>query len=307
VKKELNGLVPAIVIPFKENFEIDEKLLVEYIEWITQFDIKGLVVNSDAGEGHFLSHGERKNIIKIAKKIIKNRIPLISGLGGSTTKDVVEYGKEYRDLGIDYFLVFPHPTFRGGPPKDQVIIKYHEEISKIGISMIIFQLQEILGGTFYQPDTLKELVNIENVVAIKEASFNALRFKEIVEYLRSLKKQIIILTGNDNFIPESFLLGADGALIGFGSIFTDIQVNVIRNLKIKRYEEAFAIFKKIEKICAYCFKNPIRDYKARIKEFLVCMGFFKNSLVRPPLLSLEEEEKREIKKLYEEFKKNEHC
>ncbi|MCS7181455.1 MAG: dihydrodipicolinate synthase family protein, partial [bacterium] len=164
------------------------------------------------------------------------------------------------------------------------------------------QLQSTLGGTFYHFDTLKELVEIENVVAIKEATFDALKFKETVDFLNSLPKKIEILTGNDNFIPESFLLGADGALIGFGSIFTDIQVEMIEKIKVKKYEEGLSLFKKIEKICIYCFKKPVRDYRARIKEFLVCMGIFKNSFVREPLLPLKDKEKKEIKDLYEEFK-----
>ncbi|HOK57120.1 MAG TPA: dihydrodipicolinate synthase family protein [bacterium] len=300
--KKLDGLLPAIVIPYKENYEVDEEVLRKYVEWISKFEIKGLVINSDAGEGHFLTHEERKRNIKIIKEIIGDKIPLISGLGGQTTKDVIESGKEFKDLGVNYFLVFPHPAFKGGPAKDNLIIKYHEEISKIGIGMIIFQLQEALGGTFYHFETLKELVEIENVVAIKEATFDALKFKETVDFLNTLSKKIEILTGNDNFIPESFLLGADGALIGFGSIFTDIQVDVIKKIKEKKFDEGLNLFRKIEKICVYCFKRPVRDYRARIKEFLVCMGIFKNSLVRSPLLPLSKEEKEEIRKLYEEFK-----
>lgn len=300
--RRLDGLLPAIVIPYKEDYTIDEEVLRNYVNWIIQFDIKGIVINSDAGEGHFLTHEERKRNIKIIKEIVGEKIPLISGLGGQTTKDVIEYGKEFKDLGVNYFLVFPHPAFKGGPTKDNLIIKYHEEISKIGVNMIIFQLQQDLGGTFYHFETLKELVEIENVVAIKEATFDALKFKETVDFLDTLQKKIEILTGNDNFIPESFLLGADGALIGFGSIFTDIQVEVIKKLKEKKFEEGLKLFKKIEKICVYCFKKPVRDYRARIKEFLVCMRIFKNSFVREPLLPLTEEEKNEIKKLYEEFK-----
>jgi len=301
--KKLDGLFPAIVIPLKEHYdEIDEEILKEYIKFMSGFQIKGLVVNSDAGEAHFLKFDEKKRIIKIAKEILKDKIPLITGLGGATTYQVIEEGRVFKDLGVDYFLVFPHPAFRGGYEKDELIIKYHKEISKIGLGMIIFQLQEILGGTYYRFDTLKELVDIENVVAIKEASFDALKFKETVDFLRALNKKIEILTGNDNFIPESFLLGADGALIGFGSIFTDIQVEVIKKIKEKKYEEGLNLFRKIDKICKFCFKKPIRDYKARIKEFLVLMGIFKNSIVRPPLLPLSYEEKKQIKKLYLRFK-----
>jgi len=300
--KKLDGLVPAIVIPLKDNYRIDEEILREYIGSISGFQIKGLVVNSDAGEGHFLTFDEKKRIIKIAKEILKDKVPLITGLGGATTYQVVEEGKAFKDMGVDYFLVFPHPAFRGGYEKDELIIKYHKEISKIGLGMIIFQLQEILGGTYYHFDTLKELVEIENVVAIKEASFDALRFKETVDFLTTLNKKIEILTGNDNFIPESFLLGADGALIGFGSIFTELQVEVIRKIKEGRVREGASLFKKVEDICKLCFKRPVRDYKARLKEFLVCMGVFKNSMVRPPLLPLSDDEKKKIKKLYEKFK-----
>ncbi|MCM8803203.1 MAG: dihydrodipicolinate synthase family protein, partial [Candidatus Omnitrophica bacterium] len=69
--KKLDGLLPAIVIPYKENFIVDEEVLRKYVEWISKFNIKGIVINSDAGEGHFLSHEERKKNIRIIKEIVK--------------------------------------------------------------------------------------------------------------------------------------------------------------------------------------------------------------------------------------------
>jgi len=88
------------------------------------------------------------------------------------------------------------------------------------------------------------------------------------------------------------LLGADGALIGFSSIFIDIQVKVIKDIKEGRFKEGISLFNRIDEICKFCFKKPIRDYKARIKEFLVCIGKFENSIVRSPLLSLSDDENR---------------
>jgi len=101
---------------------------------------------------------------------------------------LLKRGRAFKDMGVDYFLIFLHSAFSGGYEKDSLIIEYHKEISKIGIGMIIFQLQEILGGTYYYSETLKGLIDIENVVAIKEASFDALRFKETVDFLSILNK-----------------------------------------------------------------------------------------------------------------------
>lgn len=139
----------------------------------------------------------------------------------------------------------------------------------MGVPLILFQLQEILGGTCFPQETLQELVAIDQVVAIKEASFDAMRFRETLGFLRGLKKKITVLTGNDNFILESFILGAEGALIGFGSVFPGIQVKAIRLMQEKNWEKAFSVFAKIDQLCRFCFQAPVRKYRSRMKEVLV--------------------------------------
>ncbi|MCL4376841.1 MAG: dihydrodipicolinate synthase family protein [Actinobacteria bacterium] len=290
----LNGLIPAIVIPLKKDFSVDEQILRRYISHIVKSGIKALAVNTDAGESILLSKDEKKRILSIAVEETNQRIPVICGLSGANTRDAVDFGRELKDTGADAFLVFPQAVFRGGKGRDNVVIEYHKSMAKLGVPLIIFQLQEDLGGVEYSEETMEALINIDNVIAIKEACFDALKFKETVWFLHSLKKKITILTGNDNFIPESFILGADGALIGFGSIFTDIQVQVVQQIKNNNYKEALSLFRKIDDICRICFGFPVRDYRARIKEVLAQQGIFEDSIVRPPLLPLSQQEKEKI-------------
>ncbi|HOL50403.1 MAG TPA: dihydrodipicolinate synthase family protein, partial [bacterium] len=206
--KTLHGLIPAIVIPFDEYMNIERDILAQYIErYIVQAKIVAIAVNTDAGEGAFLTQQEKEEILSITKKHSKN-MPVVCGLGAPTTQQAVEYGKRYKDLGANYFLVFPHFAFRGSKGKDKAVIEYHYALSKIGVPMILFQLQEDLGGVSYSEETIQELVQIDNVVAIKEASFDALKFRNMHALLHSLPKRISLLTGNDNFIIESFILGA---------------------------------------------------------------------------------------------------
>ena len=90
-----------------------------------------------------------------------------------------------------------------------------EAIADVGLPMILFQLQPALAGVNFEPETLRAMAAVEGVIAIKEASFDARRFVDTARLLADLPRPITFLTGNDNFILESFMLGATGALIGF--------------------------------------------------------------------------------------------
>lgn len=294
--KKLHGLIPAIVMPFDKELKLQQNVLEKYVEFICSAKIKAIAVNTDAGEGAFLSQQQRELILKIVKRIAKN-IPVVCGLGGATTMQVVEYGKRYKDCGADYFLVFPHFAFRCRQGKDQAAIKYHQAIAKIEIPLILFQLQEDLGGVQYSDETIKELAQIENVVAIKEASFDALKFRKMKSLLDSLPRRISLLTGNDNFIIESFILGADGALIGFGSVFTHVQADAINYAIEKKYSEALEKFAPLNEICDFCFSSPVRDYRIRMKHILVKQKIFKTAYVQAPLQPLDKIEKHILEKI----------
>ncbi len=298
--KKLCGLIPAIVMPFDENFKLQQHILEKYVEIVCRSKIVAIAVNTDAGEGAFLPQEERERILKIVKNKAKN-IPVVCGLGGPTTYQALEFAKRYRDCGADYFLVFPHFAFRGAKGKDKAVIDYHASIAKIGIPLILFQLQQDLGGVFYSDQTIEELAQIDGVAAIKEATFDALCFRKMKILLDSLKKKIVLLTGNDNFIIESFILGAEGALIGFGSIFTDLQAEAINLALSGKYKEALEKFAPVDKLCNFCFSAPVRDYRIRMKHVLLKQKIFTHAYVQPPLQPLDENEIKTLEEILREI------
>ena len=83
----------------------------------------------------------------------------------------------------------------------------------------------------FSRETLLRLIEIPNVVAIKEASFDAVNFVETRRILDEAPRRIQLLTGNDNFILESFVLGGEGALIGFGTIAIAEQIEMIARIQ----------------------------------------------------------------------------
>jgi 4-hydroxy-tetrahydrodipicolinate synthase len=289
-------LIPATLTPMKADFEVDYEQLEDYVKWLVKHGIGGVAVNVDTGEGPHLYPEERASILRLFSRIVAGRIPVIAGLHARNTMEAVRLGLQAKEAGADGLLVFPHPAFVG-EPNNHVVYNYHSEISeKVGLPMILFQLQPALGGVDFKPETLLRLASIRSVIAIKEASFDARKFVNVVHTLKKADRKIMILTGNDNFIYESLVLGAEGGLLGFGTIAVEQQVEMFNLIAKGRLAEAREIWEELLPLEEAVFAQPVRDYRARLKEALVMMGVLKTSYVRPPLQPVSSEEKEAIRK-----------
>jgi len=290
------GLIPATITPMDRNYRVDYDQLERYIDWISGFKVGGLAVNVDTGEGPHLYTEERVEILRAYVRKIKGKIPIVAGLHARNTEEAVKLGMDAKLAGSDGLLVFPHPAFTGEPVED-IVYAYHKEISDtVGLPMILFHLQPALGGVEFKSEVLGRLIGIENVVAIKEASFDAKKFVDIVKFLKAASRKVTILTGNDNFIYESLVLGAEGGLLGFGTIATDRQVEMFKLAAEGKLEEAGEIWGRLLPLEGAIFAPPVRNYRARLKVALSIMGVLDTAHVRPPLQSIPKVEEEGIRK-----------
>jgi 4-hydroxy-tetrahydrodipicolinate synthase len=246
----LDGLIPATVLPMKADGAIDEPGLRRYVRWIATQGPAALAVNADTGEGPSLDTRERLRVIEIVRE--ETDLPLVTGLF-----DAGEAADALR-AGAEAALVFPVADD---------IVDYHRAIAEHGIGVIAFQLQPALGGVEYSRETIERVTALDGVIAIKDASFDRARCAETVKI--SAKP---VLTGNDNFILESFELGCTGALVGFGAIHTAEQVEMIANWHRGAIADALAASDRLQPLADAVFAPPVSDYRRRLKELLVREG-----------------------------------
>jgi 4-hydroxy-tetrahydrodipicolinate synthase len=293
----LKGLVPAIVTPMKADGAVDEKAMKAYLKWLLPQGPVALALNTDAGEGPHLLPQEKLRVLEVVKAEVAGEVPLICGLAGANTSAMLEFGQKAKRLGADGWLVFPLTAYRGAKGKDPVILEYHRRVASLKLPMVLFQLQADLGGVEYPYETLRELVKLPEVVAIKEATFDISKCQQTVSFLRSLPKRIDILTGNDNFILESFVHGCDGALIGFGAVMVREQADMMRAALAGDWSTAFRLYEAVNPVAQMAFAPPVRNYRARLKEILRLQGVLPSAFVRAPLLGLDKAEKALVKKV----------
>jgi 4-hydroxy-tetrahydrodipicolinate synthase len=289
---DFGGLIPATVLPMTPDQKPDERQLRHYIGWVTSQGPVGVAINVDTGETAHLSQAEKVRVLEVVREELPAGVALVAGIGGPWTAQAVRQADDYRAAGADALLVFPIPAYLSNPLDPEVPVRYHRAIASSGLPLILFQLQPALGGVNYDQRVLAELGRIDEVVAIKEASFDARRYMDTVATVRSLDRPIAMLTGNDNFIYESFLIGADGALIGFGAIMTREQVDLIRLARAGRHDEAAPLARRVQRLADVVFAPPVGNYRARLKEALVMLGVLEDATVREPLLPISDAERR---------------
>jgi 4-hydroxy-tetrahydrodipicolinate synthase len=303
-KLDLDGIIPAVVTPLDKNYEVDEKQLRGYISWLRGYKgLKGLAVNMDTGEGPHLTDAERRRIVEIYKEELKGEIPILAGLCARSTAEAAEQAAMYREAGADALVVFPPPVFAGSKLGPKIPVSYHEAIFKAsGLPLILFQLQAALAGAIFTEETLIALCEMEGAVALKEASFDAVTFINTANSMKKAKSEITLLTGNDNFIYESFVLGATGALIGVGTLAIHEQIEMHRAAMNRNYELGQSIWNNVKPLCDAVFADPVRDYRARTKVALKELGVITSTVMRPPLFEVKGEEADMVKMALKELK-----
>lgn len=293
---DLRGIIPAIVTPMTSEGELDVPALKRYSRWLANQGPVALAVNVDTGEGPHLTPDERRQTLETVSEAVAGMCKVIGGVAGPSTAQGVANARAAQAAGADALLVFPIAAFLGQPLNPEVPYCYHAAIAEaVDLPLILFQLQPALGGVLFTPEILHRLITIPSVSAIKEASFDAMRFLQVKAALETASRKITFLTGNDNFICESFILGAEGALLGFSTLGTQEQVRMLRAVQRGDFNEARELGCRLQPLADVIFAPPVTDYRARTKEALKMLGILENTTVRPPLLPIKDNERDVIR------------
>ena len=294
---DLRGIIPAIVTPMNSEGELDLQALRRYVQWLAEQGPVALAVNVDTGEGPHLTADEKRQTLETVAEAVADKCKVIGGVAGPSTAQGVANARAAQAAGADALLIFPISAFLGQPLNPEVPYRYHAAIAEaVDLPLILFQLQPVLGGVLYTTEILHKLITIPAVSAIKEASFDAMRFLQVKAALESASRKITFLTGNDNFICESFILGAEGALLGFSTLGTREQVMMLNAIRRGDIAEARELGSRLQLLADVIFAPPVTDYRARTKEALKLLGILENTTVRPPLLPIPESEHEMIRR-----------
>lgn len=202
----------AIVTPFT-NDKVNFNKLKELLEWHVKSGTDAIIVCGTTGEASTMSESEKKEVIKFTVDVINKRIPVIAGTGNNNTLSSINMSKWAESIGVDGLLVIT-PYYNKTTQKG--IVEHFKAIdSNVNIPIIVYNVPGRTGLNI-APKTLLKLCQLNNIVAIKEASGN---ISQIAEMKALCGDKIDIYSGNDDQIIPVLSLGGIGVISVAANLF----------------------------------------------------------------------------------------
>src|SRR5215471_13718956 len=289
-----SGVMPANVLPFTSDLAIDEPAYRRHLRWLTDTrGVTGIVANGHASEVASLSREERKRSLAVALDEVAGACPIVAGVYSDGTAEAVELA---RDAGAAGVLLFPPTLFMWGAQlKPDMVIRHFTDVAAVGLPIVAFEYPPA-SGIGYAPETLARLAEIPQVVAIKDWSNEIVAFEANLRAVRATGRPVAILSSFTMSLMASFLLGADGAISGMGSVTADLQAELFSACQKGDLDEARRINDRLEPLVRVFYAPPFVDMHNRMKEALVLLGRIPAAHVRPPLTPVSSAERESIRR-----------
>ena len=277
--QSLIGTGVALVTPFKEDFSIDIEALQRIVNFSVDGGVEYLVVMGTTAENATLTKAEKELVISTVISANKERLPLVLGVGGNNTMEVVEELKT-RDLSAFEAILSVSPYYNR--PTQEGIYQHFKAIAEASPLPVI--LYNVPGRTSSNmlPSTVIRLANdFANVVAIKEAAGDLV---QAMQLLKNKPSDFLVISGDDMIALPMILAGGSGVISVIGQGFPKEFSEMIRLGLNRKVNEAFKTQYFLSDCIDMIFEqgNP-----AGIKQVFKSLGIAEN-IVRLPLVAADE-------------------
>ena len=301
-KFKLEGVIPATLLAFDKDFQINEKASRKHIKECALTDgISAITVNGHSSEIHACNFEEQKRILSFSLEEVGDFIPVINGVYADGSIEAAKIAKMSDTTGASALLCFPPQSMAmGGHLRPEMALEHFKRIADAtDLPLICFNYPSA-GNLTYPFDTLLKLFEtVPTIKAIKDWSNDPMVHEKHIKTFQNLSNPVNVLTTHSSWLMSSLVMGAKGLLSGAGSVIASLQVELFNAVKVKNLESAQRINDQIFPLAQAFYSPPFLDMHNRMKEVLVITGKMQEAVVRPPLMKLSTMEINKLKNAVE--------
>ncbi len=269
----LKGTGVAIITPFKKNLDVDYQSLGKLIDFIIDGGVQYVVTMGTTGETPVLTKEEKKEIIQFTFNHINGRVPVVVGIGGNNTKELIKE-IESSDISAATAILSASPYYN--KPTQEGLFQHYKLIAEASAKPIILYNVPGRTGRNIDSDTVIRLANeVENIVGIKEASGDMLQCMKI---LKERPQGFLIVSGDDALALPQMACGMDGLISVAANAYPKEITSIIQSCINQDFKSAKILNDQLMAAYDLMFEenNP-----AGIKAFLFEMKKIDNELRMP--------------------------
>ncbi|MFW6034869.1 MAG: 4-hydroxy-tetrahydrodipicolinate synthase [Halothermotrichaceae bacterium] len=290
--KKFGELLTAMVTPFDENLDVDYEQVKKLANHLVENGSDGLVVLGTTGEVPTLTKEEKLKILETVVAEVGDKATIVAGTGSYSTEASIELSKKAEKIGVDgVMLVTP---YYNKPPQSGLYKHFKMIADSTSLPVLLYNVPGRTSRNI-EPETVKKLAEVDNIIAIKEASGD---IDQVSTLTRILPDDFYVYSGDDNLTLPILAVGGQGIVSVAGHLVGNDIKKMVTTFKKGNVEEAAEINKYLGSIFKGIFinTNPIP-----VKEGLNMIGINVGE-VRPPLTQLDNSQKEDLKEILKFYK-----
>lgn len=231
--KNLRGTGVAIVTPFDKKGNVDTKGLSSVVKHLHAGKVEYIVVLGTTGESVTLSTDEKKVVIETVIKANGNKLPLVLGIGGNNTQDVMD-NFDKTDLKPFEAILSVAPFYN--KPNQEGYYQHYKAISKATKKdIILYNVPGRTGSNVTWETQIRIAKDFKNIIATKEASGN---MEQIMKIIKNKPKAFMVISGDDNLTLPIIAAGGDGVISVVANAFPKDYSEMVRLSLEHKFTEA---------------------------------------------------------------------
>ncbi|MEO6136554.1 MAG: dihydrodipicolinate synthase family protein [Ginsengibacter sp.] len=284
---KLSGVIVAIPTPLLKNEDIDIASVKKLVDHCIAEGANGLMILGSMGEGVSITDTQKQLLVNTIVDHNNSRIKIMGASSTPSTRRCIEELKKMESWGLDA-LVCTTPSYYKYPDM-QSMISHVEAASKAVSLPLVFYNSPGFSGNTVDVQTLDTIINMDNVIGIKDSSGNFGAFTELLRrYPDKNTRPASIMQGDESVYDASLLMGADGMVSGGGVLYISLLrklyeagINGDKEIAMKYQKEFWpSLFKLIN-------PNPMRNWIYNIKKEMVERKIIDHAFVTSPFLMTE--------------------
>ena len=283
-----SGVIPACLLPFNDDFSIDEKSYRKHLRDVAAVEgLSAVTVNAHASEAHACSFEEQQRVLEVSLSELPS-MPVVNGIYADGSAYAAKLASMADAEGASALLVFPPNSIAmGGQLRPEMALSHFKMIAdSTDLPLIVFQYP-MGGGLGHTLETLVRMAEeIPSVVAIKDWCNDGMLHERHIRVLQNLSRPISVLTTHSAWLMSSLMMGCNGLLSGAGSVIAALQMDLWRAVQSGDLVLAQGINDRIYPMVQAFYAPPFLDMHNRMKEVAVLLERLPRAVVRPPLCKL---------------------
>lgn len=288
LREKFTGTGIAIVTPFHEDGKIDWASFGQLIEFWIKGEVEYLVVLGTTGESATVHGDEKQEVFSFVAGQVASRVPLVAGIGGNDTHEVLDGFKKF-DLK-SYDAILSVSPYYNKPNQEGIFQHYKALDAATPLPIIMYNVPGRTGMNVTADTQLRIAHECKSIFATKEASGN---FDQINQILKYKPADFMVISGDDPITLPMIALGAEGVISVVANAYPFEFSEMVRLCLKGDYDKAKLLHFKYTDIIASMFAE---GSPSGVKAYLIEMGLCKNTF-RLPVVAVSDKHLGKIKEL----------